>query len=206
MEAALQRLLFSGEDKLFLLASMLDKYLSQQNFDVESTRPAGFWIRFAAYFIDFLILLVFAVASLFMKSVGAYLLLVIPLIAYKPVLEGLLGGTAGKLALGLRVINSQGQRLGLAGAFVRSGLFILPIIPNILIQTRMIEESVSPLDPEAVKAFQDANELLYLAYYALSILLLVSCIVAAFQRRKRALHDMIADSYVIYHEGEGAAQ
>lgn len=185
---------------------MLDKYLAEQNFDVEATRPAGFWIRFAAYFIDFLILLVFAVASLFMKSVSAYLLMTIPLIAYKPVLEGLLGGTAGKLALGLRVINSRGNRLGLAGAFVRSGLFILPIIPNILIQTRMIEAGVSPMDPEAVKAFQNSNELLYIAYYALSILLIVSCIVVAFQRRKRALHDMIADSYVIYHEREGAAE
>lgn len=183
---------------------MLDETPNATGFDLENTRPAGFWIRVAAYFIDFLILLVFAVGSIFMKSVWSYLLLTLPLIAYKPVLEGLLGGTAGKLALGLRVINKEGGLLGLAGGFVRSGIFILPVIPNSLLQVKMIEQGISPFDPAAAEAFQQSNELLYLASYALSLLAIISCIVVAFTRRKRGLHDMIADSLVIYHEKEGA--
>ena len=183
---------------------MNDDTLDQTGFDVERTRPAGFWIRVAAYLIDFLILMVFAISALFMKSVPLYILLTIPLIAYKPVLEGLLGGTAGKLAIGLRVISHEGRLLGLAGGFVRSGIFILPVIPNMLLQIKMIQLGVSPFDPQAAMAFQENNELLYLAYYGLSILTVISCIVVAFTQRKRGLHDMIADSYVIHLDKGGA--
>lgn len=179
---------------------MLDSNLSPQAFDIHSKRPAGFWIRLAAYFVDFLILLIFAVGSLFMKSVMSYIILMIPLIAYKPILEGVFGGTAGKLALGLRVVGSDGGLLGIAGGFVRSGLFILPIIPSMLMQIKMIEQGISPLDPVEVQQFQQSNELLNIAYYGLSLLLVASCVVVAFHRQKRGLHDLIADSYVIYQE------
>ena len=83
---------------------MLEKYLAGKPFDLNATHPAGFWIRVLAYLIDFLVLLVFGVGALFMKSVAGYILLMIPLILYKPLLEGILGGIAGKLAIGLRVI------------------------------------------------------------------------------------------------------
>jgi uncharacterized RDD family membrane protein YckC len=158
---------------------------------------AGFWIRVGAYAIDFLILLIFAVGSTFAKSETVYILLMAPLIAYKPLLEGTLGGTAGKLALGLRVVNVNGEWLGIAGAFVRSGLFILPVIPSMMLQLKMIEEGISPMDPEAVQAFQANNELLYIAYYGLSILVVISCLMVAFNKGKRGLHDLIADSYVV---------
>jgi len=177
---------------------MLHEHLQENAFSLEETRPAGFWIRLAAYFIDFLILLVFAVGSLFMKSTFGYVLLMIPVIAYKPVLEGTLGGTAGKLALGLKVINAEGRLLGIAGAFVRNGIFILPVIPNMLLQMKMIEQGISPFDPQAVQEFQGGNELLYIVYYAFSVLSVISCLVVAFTARKRGLHDFIGDSYVIY--------
>lgn len=176
---------------------MLDKHSAGQPFDLNATRPAGFWIRVAAYLIDFLIVLVFGISALFMKSVLGYVLLMIPLICYKPVLEGLLGGTAGKLAIGLRVIDPEGQRIGLVGGFVRSGIFLLPVIPQMLLQVKMIQQGVSPFDPQGALAFQQANELLYYANYGLSLLSVISCIVVAFTSRKRGLHDMVADSYVI---------
>ena len=189
-----------------LLVNMLDAYAQIEEFDLESTRPAGFWIRFAAYVIDILVVMVFGVIALFIKSVPAYILIMIPLIAYKPVLEGALGGTAGKLALGLRVINAEGQKIGIAGGFVRAGLFILPVIPNMLLQIKIIEQGLSPFDPVAMAEFQQANELLYYVYYALSLLSIISCIIVAFTQRKRGLHDMVADSYVIYlrKEADGA--
>lgn len=189
---------------MLLLGCMLEGNNTLNAFSLEDTRPAGFWIRVGAYFIDLLVLLVFIVGSMFMKSVVGYLVLVLPMVLYKPVLEGLLGGTAGKLALGLRVFNSEGKLLGLAGGFVRSGIFILPVIPNTLLQVKMIQQGISPFDPEAAMAFQQSNELLYIVSYLLTALLLVSCIVVAFTNRKRGLHDMIADSYVVYKD-KGAA-
>jgi len=177
---------------------MLHEHLQENTFSLEDTRPAGFWVRLAAYLIDFLILMVFAVGSLFMNSALGYLILMIPVVAYKPVLEGTLGGTAGKLAIGLKVVNQEGKLLGIAGAFVRNGILILPVIPNILLQLKMIEQGISPFDPQAIKGFQGRNELLYMAYYGFSVFSVVSCVVAAFTVRKRAIHDFVADSYVIY--------
>ena len=184
---------------------MLEYPPDETAFSLDSTRPAGFWIRVAAAVIDILILLVFSIVSAFMKSVPAYLLMVLPTLVYKPVLEGLLGGTAGKLALGLKVVNGEEQLLGLAGGFIRSGLFLLPSIPNIILQIRMIEQGISPFNPDQALAFQQSNELLYYVSYALSGLLVVSCVVVAFTRRKRGLHDFIADSYVIYTEKQRAS-
>lgn len=184
---------------------MLENQPVESEFSPDAVRLAGFWIRVAAYFIDFLILLVFAVGSLFMKSVPGYIILMIPLICYKPVLEGLVGGTAGKLALGLRVINAGGERLGLAGGFVRSGIFILPVLPNLILQIKMIQQGISPFDTQEVLTFQQVNELLYFAYYGLSLLTVASCLMVAFNKRKRGLHDLIADSFVIYLDKKGGA-
>ena len=144
---------------------MLDDNLISSEFDLESTRPAGFWIRVAASLIDLLILLVFIVGALFMKSVLGYILLTLPTLFYKPILEGLLGGTAGKLALGLKVVNREGGLLGISGGFVRAGIFIVNSIPNMLLQIKMIQQGISPLDPQAVKVFQGSNELLYYVSY-----------------------------------------
>ncbi|MEX0327048.1 MAG: RDD family protein [Puniceicoccaceae bacterium] len=177
---------------------MLENETSTNEFDLSSMRLAGFGIRLAAYLIDFLILLIPTVGAYFMSSVGGYLLLAIPMIAYKPLLDGMLGGTAGKLALGIRVINVSGQHLGIAGGFVRSGLFILPSIPGIVTQIKMIEQGIPKMDPEAISAFQEANAMLNIASYVFIAIMIISCIVVAFHKQKRGLHDLIADSYVIY--------
>lgn len=185
---------------------MLDDTRAPEEFNLEDQRMAGFWIRVAAYLIDFLVLLVFAIGALFMKSVASYMLLVIPVLAYKPVLEGILGGTAGKLALGLRVINPEGKVLGLAGAVVRSGLFILAMIPGTVLQIKRIESGISVMDPQAMQTFQEANVTLNYANYTLVMLTVVSCLVVAFHSQKRGLHDLMADSYVVYQAKEGPEQ
>jgi uncharacterized RDD family membrane protein YckC len=183
-----------------LQGGMQNTDVFEPGFDLEATRPAGFWIRLGAYLIDFIIILIPIVGSLFMKSAGSYLLIVLATVLYKPLMEGLLGGTAGKLAVGLRVINSSGEKIGIVGGIIRSGLFILPVIPSALMQVRMIEAGISPFDPEATAAFREANQVLNIAYWVLTLLALVSCIVVAFTQRKRGLHDMIADTYVIHEK------
>lgn len=158
---------------------------------------AGFGIRLLAYVIDILVLMVFVIFGMFAKSVTAYLLVLVPMILYKPVMEGLLGGTAGKLALGLRVVNEDGERIGVVGGFVRAGIFLLPIIPNTLIQTGMMEQGISPMDAEGGQAFRQGNGLLFAAYYALSLMALLSCLAVLFSKQKQGLHDRIAGTWVI---------
>ncbi|MEX0322386.1 MAG: RDD family protein [Puniceicoccaceae bacterium] len=177
---------------------MLEENVANNEFDIESTKPAGFWIRVAAYLIDILVLLILIVASNFVPSFTLYLILMVPMICYKPVLEGLLGGTAGKLALGLKVINSDGEKLGLVGGFMRSALFILPNIPGILIKMKEMEANLKQATPEEAMQFLQDNAILYGAMSILTLAVIISCIVVAFTNRKRGWHDLIGDSYVIY--------
>jgi uncharacterized RDD family membrane protein YckC len=176
-------------------SSLID---TESEFDIESTKPAGFWIRLGAYLIDMLIIFAVGIGAVFVKSPVIYVTIVVLLTLYKPVLESNLGGTAGKLALGLRVGGVDGHKLSLVSAIVRSGIFILPVIPSTMIQLKLLEAGIGPFDVEAQQAFKGQNEALYIANYALSVLTIVSCIVVAFNQRKRGLHDMMADSFVIY--------
>jgi uncharacterized RDD family membrane protein YckC len=185
---------------------MLDESLQTSGFDIESTRPAGFWIRVAASLIDLLVLLVFIVGALFMKSVAGYILLFLPTLFYKPLMEGLLGGTAGKLALGLKVVNRDGELLGVSGGFVRAGIFIVNSIPNVILQIKMIQLGISSFDPVATQEFREVNELLVYASYAFSAIALGSCIMVAFTAHKRGLHDMMAESFVIYKDNSPSAE
>lgn len=169
----------------------------QVDFRLEDTQPAGFWIRLAAYAVDMLILIVFGVGALFVKDPGVYLILVGLLALYKPVLESFLGGTAGKLAMGLQVIDEEGRRLSIVGALVRNGIFILPTIPQTILQLRMIQSGIGPFDVEGQQMMRETNETLYLASNLLLFLVFLSCLVVAFNQRKRGLHDMMADSFVI---------
>ena len=66
-----------------------------------------------------------------------------------------------------------------------------------MMKLKMIEEGIGPFDVQALQAFQDANKMLNWANLGLSVVILISCIVVAFTARKRGLHDMIADTYVI---------
>jgi uncharacterized RDD family membrane protein YckC len=82
---------------------------------------AGFWIRFAANFIDSVILSVlFFVAAVAISS--AFANIVYPVaIAYFTIMEGgPAGQTIGKRAVGIRVIDfAQGGPIGYGRAFVR---------------------------------------------------------------------------------------
>lgn len=166
--------------------------------DPATARFAGFWIRVGAYAIDMLILLIVFVPSMFVKDAFLYLVLLIPLVLYKPLLEGTLGATAGKLALGLRVVDEQGQPIGIVTGFVRAGIFILPILPQAILHVKMLEEGISVLDFERAAEFQQQHAVLSHANLALNILVFASCVMIGLNMKKRGLHDHLAATYVVY--------
>ncbi len=85
---------------------------------------AGFWIRFAAALIDTLVIgipasilqfgLIFATGSNSMMYVIE--LAAAALIIY---LDGIKGGTPGKLILGMRIVNEKGDYIGIPMAILR---------------------------------------------------------------------------------------
>ncbi len=134
---------------------------------------AGFWLRFGAYMIDFIVcfVILFILSMLFGVSMaysgdndtlegGAIGLMVgmyIAIILYFPILESSSWqATIGKRAVGIKVIDLDGRRIGFPRAL---GRFFAKIISGII---------------------------LYIGF-----------IMAGFTERKQALHDIIAGTLVI---------
>jgi uncharacterized RDD family membrane protein YckC len=96
--------------------------------DIKTTAIAfvymGFWIRFLAVFLDLMLvylpiaLLSYAISFFTQISTISYLinLCVVIFMIY---LDGVKGGTPGKLILGLRIVNEEGKFIGMPNAFLR---------------------------------------------------------------------------------------
>lgn len=134
---------------------------------------AGFWIRFAAYFLDSILLAVFNgalgfVVGLSMAATGnnpdvmvglQVMLQIVGLIvgvSYFTFFNGRFGATPGKMACGLKIVTAEGQPISYLRAFAR-----------------------------------------YWALLLSGLTLLIGFIIAAFDDEKRALHDHICSTRVI---------
>ena len=168
-------------------------------------RPAGFWIRLGAYIIDALIFLPIAALGFWntysFKSTVLLVAMSVPGFLYKPWTESFLGATLGKMACGIKVINSQGQRLGLFYAYARA--FPLLLAAGVGLASQLALYSAPGF--ESAKTLADMAQVKPSAYWQavnllVTVLILVDCIVVAFTPRKRALHDLLADSYCVHKE------
>src|SRR5438128_172787 len=95
-----------------------------KNVKAVSERYAGFWIRFLAAVLDTIIIWVPVIliyfALLFATGVKSLVYIInlaaIVLVIY---MEGIKGGTPGKLILGLRVVNDEKKYIGIPKAILR---------------------------------------------------------------------------------------
>lgn len=134
---------------------------------------AGFWKRYAAYFIDYILLTVVTLPlSMIINVMGAssgnegvqvaltlvvMLLSMVISIGYYAGFHASRGGaTLGKMAVGIKVVRGNGERISFLRAFCR-----------------------------------------YLATIVSSLILMIGFIMAAFTERKQALHDMMCDTLVV---------
>ncbi|MBI2134995.1 RDD family protein [Candidatus Woesearchaeota archaeon] len=93
----------------------------------ETERPkfqyAGFLIRFSAFLLDFLILwtpaFFFQFVSLRLGSRLLYYLIPLAYIMLVVYMDGIKGGTPGKLILGLKIVNNNGAFIGIPKAILR---------------------------------------------------------------------------------------
>lgn len=143
---------------------------------------AGFWIRFVARMIDALLLIAVqaSIAAIFFGAFGAefaprvlqrqafglrlsYQVLSYGIaFLYEVIFLHYKGATLGKLALGLRVVRSDGESLSWGVSIGR-----------------------------------------YFMYIVSGIILLIGYIMAGFDSEKRALHDRVCDTRVVYRRSLG---
>jgi len=169
------------------------------------SKPAGFWIRFGAWILDQLIFLPIGILAFWnarsLKSTMVLVLIHLPGLFYKPLMESFFGATLGKMACKIKVVDAEGKNLSLVGAYVRYFPFLIQIGVNlagqlILFSSEQFQSATSMME---IGQAQQENFLAPIGTIV-NILVLIECIVAAFTFRKRALHDMLAESFCVYKE------
>jgi uncharacterized RDD family membrane protein YckC len=169
------------------------------------SRPAGFWIRVGAHIIDGLIFIPIVLLSFWniysFKSTVVLVLISLPGFIYKPFMESFFGATLGKMACGIKVIDDNGNKLSLFSAYVRYFPFLLSIGINLAGQLIMFS-SPQFQSAESMMEVAQAQQGNFLAPIGtiVGVLVTIECIFAAFTFRKRALHDMLAESFCVYKE------
>ncbi|UCG58316.1 MAG: RDD family protein, partial [Phycisphaerales bacterium] len=126
-------------------------------------------------------------------------LLSLPGLIYKPFMEAFFGATLGKMSCGIKVIDDNGNKLSLLGAYIRylpflmsSGISLASQL--ILFSSPEFQSATSPI--ELAQAQQ--GSFLDTVGLVVNILIVIDCVVVAFTFRKRALHDMLAESFCVY--------
>jgi uncharacterized RDD family membrane protein YckC len=169
------------------------------------SHPAGFWIRAGAQIIDLLVFLPIVGLSYWntfsLKSTVVLVLISVPGLIYKPFMESFFGATLGKMACRVKVIDDNDNKLSLFAAYVRFFPFLLSAGVNlagqlILFSSEQFQSATSMIE---LSQAQQGNFLAPMGT-VIGILVVIECVVAAFTFRKRALHDMLAESFCVYKE------
>lgn len=185
----------------------MSDHILDEDYNQIHYRFAGFWTRVGASIVDFLVfipligLLVYAVIVL--KSLPIVLSVIIIMAAYKPLMEYQYGATLGKMAVGIKVINEDGELLSPNQTIIR----YLPWLVGNVISIFMYIEIFS------LGAFQDVNGFIEYSEFTQQYssvlsslsslagwLVLISALGMLFNDQKQALHDKLAKTYCIYKE------
>lgn len=193
---------------LFVENQIMENPILDYNLDADEEiiepRYAGFWTRVVASILDALIMLPIAIFSFFtliyLKSLPLYILAIIISGAYKPFCEYKFGATLGKMAIDLKVVNENFQRISLDQSIIRSSLFLISSVTSIifilLIDSSKINELGGFFEIAAMSEESNYSWLNNLGSWPV----LISCIVVAFTAKKQGFHDMMAKTYCVHKD------
>jgi len=170
---------------------------------------AGFWKRAGAAIIDGIIALILFPLTNFLFVYSFNNKTIMPLLVYNSILFFIIqyysiakyGGTPGHLIVQLRTIDKSGNYLDYEHAFLRS-LTYLPYTISYLLQ---INHSINTAPSNInIQSILDITPVLdkYGGIYTASVTLFSLLIIfdigtVLFNKKKRAIHDFIAGSYVV---------
>ena len=171
---------------------------------------ASFWQRFAAGFLDFILLLPVLLALQWVAGLsrGFAVALEIPIaavyFAYTVYLHGRFGCTAGKYLMKIRVVRVDGTRIGPPEAMKRSavdaGFAVLHVAGSLLALSQVSEaEFAAGARGLGVNMAVEAHEPRWMAWALIAnqIWIWSEVIVMLFNQQRRALHDFIAGTIVV---------
>ncbi len=186
--------------------TILDNELTQSGENPAETRYAGFWVRLWASLVDFLILLPVFLLTMYnmfsLKSMPLMLVLTVAGAVYKPYLEWKRSATYGKTALGIKLIDYEGNNISLEQALKRYLPWMISYVFSLISSVALF------LSPEFADAegFMEIGTLtnqvsplnsLDTAYNLIFLILVGS---AGFDSRKQGVHDKYAKTYCVYEK------
>ena len=166
---------------------------------------AKFWVRFGAMLIDGLVIIVIVLPATYFnviqwKSPWIYILTSILTVIYKPYMEYQYGATLGKMAVGIKVVGHQFQKVTLKEELRRVSFYI---VPNIIQQVLTLKFYFSG-QLNSIQHYKDYNDYivstnpaLYILNIIVFVLLIIDTITFFSNDQNRSLHDLYAGTYVI---------
>ena len=160
-----------------------------------ATQYAGFWARVAAVLLDSVIA-GFLIALLGWPGILVHF-------AYLTACHTLWGRTVGKYLLNLRVQRTDGRNLDWlrSGARTLASLWMPAVVGLTIMLTSGVEALIAlieRLQPNELDAVQSLVLAIVIGNALLSLLYFAGMAMAAFHPQKRAAHDLVAGSQVIY--------
>jgi len=178
---------------------------------------AGFWKRFCSGFADALIIMPLAFLFIWLEGIDRTLaiFIVIPssvlFAMYNVVFNARLGGTLGKLAVGIRITQPNGTPIGWPEAWKRSAVDLIFAFLVLVVEVWALVH----VDPEKYVSlgWVDRTQLLrvYQPSWFRSVAILQQVwiwsevVVLLFNERRRAIHDFIAGTVVVHRQFAGPA-
>lgn len=179
----------------------------------QSLRYANFGPRLLANLLDFLLLIPLWGAAAYYTSAAPdftiYLLIVIPMALYKPVLEGLYGATLGKKILKLKVVGEDGEKAGWGPVLMRwtpwligtaVGIYYVNVlfqIPGYTDIEGFTDNGLFMVDAMKEGYWSNSNSTIQTVA---GFLPLFSALVIVFTAKRQAAHDILAQTLVIHTE------
>ncbi len=169
---------------------------------LHSIEYANFGHRLLAAIVDFFVLIIPICGSLYYSFVGKNLVFMlicnILMMLYKPLMEGIYGATLGKMALGLKMVDSDNDQIDLTQSFTKNAIYLISGGINIASAFWMFGKDAFLEAEGFLESSQAAQGSPYQSVSMIvSVLILISCLMMLASDQKQTLHDRIANTFCI---------
>ncbi|MCP4437570.1 MAG: RDD family protein [Aureispira sp.] len=184
------------------MENILDDNSLKSKKETDYSLYASFGNRTAASILDMLVLIPIYILIGYnyqvWKILSVDILLNISPFFYKIIMEWKFGATVGKMAIKLRVVDYNLQKISLLSSSKRFSTYFFAYLPNIIFSYYLFNQEVFyTLSSEEL----DSLILTYDSYWinlTLSFVIWIgTCGVVLFSKKKQAAHDLIAKTYCV---------
>jgi len=169
---------------------------------VDLNKPAGFWIRVLASLIDFAVFIPLGFIGWWANQRGSIPVMIainIPFLVYKPLMESRYGATLGKMVCRIQVRDQNGEYISVKTAFLRFIPFLVQSMANLALVIHCFQNA----DYLSAGSMQEKALImrltpLYSIKQLATLFLTLDCLVVAFRKHKKAIHDSIAGTLCVY--------